>query len=243
MSEITTDASTQDEALQTAQPPVDEQPAEAITVTSEPTSPTEAPEGDEPDEPVDTDTSDDDGDLSDEQILAWAGKKGLDLSTPEGQAKALRSMRASEKKMHQATSSASELANQVGQESVDPDATAAEQALHMATQLRNAETIRNWKAQNNISAEEDVAMGNYAKENPETAQLLTQGLITLDQFRAMSRATTVDTAAAKAAGKKEALEDLATKQGAGSVAGGATSVSTSLPKTDAISDVWDNDND
>lgn len=237
----TTDAATQDEALVDptveAQPPEAEQPAEAVTTDSEPIS-TETT-----DEPASTDTSEDDDQLTPEQLQEWAGKKGIDLSTPEGQAKALKSLRSAEKKMHQATSQASELATKVSASPVDPDASEAQKALHIATQLQNAQVINTWKASNNISQAEDAAMGKYATENPQTAQLLTQGLITLDEFRAIAGSTQqVDTAAIKESGKKEALESLANKQRATAVAGNA-SRAASPAKTDAVADVWSNDND
>ena len=172
--DTTTDVATQEEAPITAQPPV-EQPAEADTPVSEPPTP-DAPDGEEePDEPAPTDTSDDLDELSDEQVLEWAAKKGLDLSTPEGQAKALRSFRTAEKKMHQATTQASELANKVSGDGVDPNATEAQRALHIATQLQNAQIIKTWAAANNVSAEEDLAMGKYAQDNPDTAALLREG--------------------------------------------------------------------
>jgi len=236
--DTTTDAATQEEAPITAQPPV-EQPAEADTPVSEPPTP-DAPDGEEePEEPAPADTSDDLDELSDEQILEWATKKGLDLSTPEGQAKALRSFRTAEKKMHQATTQASELANRVSDDGVDPNATEAQRALHIATQLQNAQIIKSWAAANNVSAEEDLAMGKYAQDNPDTAALLREGRITLDQFRAMAgTAPRVDEAAIKAKGKKEALESIATKQGAGAVASAATGTQPPA-KVDPITAAWD----
>lgn len=238
--DTTTDAATQEEALNSAQPPAAEQPAEADTPISEPPT-TDEPDGEQPpEEPATADTSEDEPDeLTDEQILDWAGKKGLDLSTPEGQAKALRSFRTAEKKMHQATTQASELASKVSDDTIDPNATDAQRALHIATQLQNANVIRQWTSANKIGAAEDAALGKYAVDNPETAALLREGRITLDQFRAMAgTAPREDAAAAKAAGKKEALESIASKQGAGSVTSAATG-SQPPAKVDPIATVWD----
>ena len=213
MDETTTDAATQDPGVvPTTQP--EEQPAEAVLATPSEPTPTDPPT----EEPAVADNSDVDEDPS-----AYWSKKGIDITTPEGQAQAAKSYREAEKAMHEKGQRASELERQIStQATVDPDASEAQRALAIATQLQNKAVIETWKVQNNISAEEDKAMGAYAKANPQTAELLTSGLLTLDEFRAIAvPAKPVDTTAIKKQGGQEALESLANKQRATAVAGNA----------------------
>jgi len=181
----------------------------------------ETPEASE-DEPEQSDTS------AEEDLSDWAAKKGIDLSTPEGQAKALKSMRESEKSFHAKAQQASELEKQLTNPVSDPDASQAEQALAIATQLQNEKVIRNWKEANNVTPEEDAAMGEYAKSNPRAAELLTNGLLTLDEFRAIAvPAQKIDKDSIRKEGGQEALKKLANKQLATAVKGGASSAQTS----------------
>jgi len=184
-----------------------------------------------------TDTSNDEPDLSDtsaeEDLSEWASKKGIDLSTPEGQAKALKSMRESEKAFHAKAQQASELEKNLTQSTIDPDATKAEQALAIANQLQNEKIIREWKETNNVTSDEDVAMGEYAKANPRAAKLLMAGELTLDEFRAIAvPAQKIDREAIRKEGGQEALQTLANKQRATAVKGSASSAgnSTSISK-------------
>jgi len=215
----TTDAPVQDEGAITAQPPVEQQ-AEAETPVQEPTDTSTQ-------EPAEADNSAED-DLSD-----YWNKKGIDITTPEGQAQAAKSYREAEKAMHQKSQQASELEKQINGPTVDPDASRADQAYAIAQQLQNEKVIREWKESNNVTKEEDDAMGEYAKANPRTAELLVNGQLTLDEFRAIAvPGQKVDTSAIKQEGGQEALEKLANKQRATAVQGNASSSTpaTSLNK-------------
>jgi hypothetical protein len=220
MEESTIDAATQDPGVvPTTQP--EEQPAETVQTASE--SPETTTESTDQETVEETTTSEDDFDYD-----AWLKKKGIDPSTPEGRVQVAKSWREMEKKMHSTTQTASELEKQIStQATVDPDASEAQRALAIATQLQNKAVIETWKAQNNISHEEDKAMGAYAKANPKTAELLTSGLLTLDEFRAIAvPAKPVDTTAIKKQGGQEALEKLANKQRATQPIGGAATPSS-----------------
>lgn len=219
MEESTIDAATQEPGVvPTTQP--EEQPAETVQTASESSETTDQPSTDETGPAP---ASSDEDDLAD----YWT-KKGIDITTPEGQAQAAKSYREAEKLMHSKAQQASELEKQIStQTTVDPDASEAQRALAIATQLQNKAVIETWKAQNNISHEEDVAMGAYAKANPKTAELLTSGLLTLDEFRAIAvPAKPVDTTAIKKQGGQEALEKLANKQRATQPIGGAATPSS-----------------
>jgi len=190
-------------------------------------------------------STDDEPELSDtsteEDLSEWASKKGIDLSTPEGQAKALKSMRESEKAFHAKAQQASELEKNLSSTQFDPDASRAEQAYAIAQQLQNEKIIREWKDTNNVTKEEDAAMGEYAKANPRAAQLLMDGQLTLDEFRAIAvPAQGVDKDAIRKAGGKEALETLANKQRATAVKGSASSTQSNTALTkDNVSQWYD----
>lgn len=234
MDESTTDATVQEQAQVTAQP--EEQHAEADTTpTSEPTPTTTDEQSTQ--EPARPDNSDDD--LSD-----WAAKKGYDFSTPEGQAKALKSMREAEKAMHQATQRSSELEKQLGstpyaQVSDDPT---AQRALEAAEGVKLQLEVERWKNANSVSPEQDIAIGEYLAKHQDKAFMLKNGYLSLDDVAAMSGVLRQDPTALKEAGKKEAMEELASKQHSKSptarATNGAPSTSTS---EDAIMDVLTSD--
>ncbi|MBM4644771.1 hypothetical protein GS464_29600 [Rhodococcus hoagii] len=232
MDESTTDVVAQDQAqVITAQ--LEEQPAEAETTpTSEPT-PTQ-PQTDAPmDEPVSTDNPTEGEEFN--SVEFWS-KKGIDITTPEGQAKAAKSYSEAEKRMHQSTQRSSELEKQVKaapseQYSSDPT---AQKAMEMATAAQQALEITNWKQANQITPEQDEKMGQYLVENQDKAYLLRNGYLSLDDIRAMSGVDTVDSTAIKQQGGKEALEQLANKQRTTAPRGAA--VQTTQPKSDPIMD-------
>lgn len=173
------------------------------------------------DEPTPVDNS------AEEDLSEWASKKGIDLSTEEGQAKALKSMRESEKAFHAKAQQASELERSLTAPQIDSNATDAQQALAIASQLQNEKIIREWKDSNNVTPDEDNAMGEYAKANPRAAQLLMDGQLTLDEFRAIAvPAQKIDREAIRKEGGQEALQKLANKQLATAVKGGASSNQT-----------------
>lgn len=176
---------------------------------------------------------------TEEDISDWASKKGIDLSTPEGQAKALKSMRESEKSFHSKAQEASNLAKQISTTQVDPDATTADRALAIANDLNNQQIIRTWISNNNVPTSDIAAMKEYGEANPQADALLNNGLITLDQYRAMAVSLRpVDTEAIKKQGGKEALSDLANRQRATAVKGSASSAASSTTLTRANVDQW-----
>lgn len=202
--------------------PVGQDDSAAVTTTDDSTTPSnEEPDQTNSNTSVNSDNSTDD-DLSD----YWQ-KKGIDISTPEGQAQAAKSYREAERAMHQKSQQASDLEKQLNTSTVDPDASRAEQAFALAQQLQNEKIIREWKDTNNVTPQEDKAMGEYAKANPRAAELLMNGSLTLDEFRAIAvPAKPVDTSAIKQEGGQEALEKLANKQRATAVQGNAVSSTT-----------------
>lgn len=227
MEETTTDAATQDEALQ-AQPPVDEQPAEAVTTAdSEPQQTTDT-ETESDEATADTETPSDDEDISE-----WASKKGIDLSTPEGQQKALKSMREAEKAFHTKAQQASELEKQVQGQTAET----SDERLARMEMILNAKTF---KEQRGITPEQDEAMGTYLTQNPDKLQLVKYGFMTFDDVFALSGAGSVDADSLKKQGRDEALQDLSTRQRASSVKGSA-SAQSAPPAKDPLTVLWETD--
>jgi hypothetical protein len=211
MEETTTDAASQDTGVEeTTQP--DETQAEAVTTAdSEPTQPEQ--EETVEDEPAEADTPDDDEDLSD----YWA-KKGIDISTPEGQAKAAKSYREAEKAMHSKSQEASNLKKSLG----DQPATNEDERIR---KLELGLAVNDWKSEKGITKAQDDAMGEYLVSNPQKNMALQYGILTLDDIYAMSGAYKVgqaDPATIKSQGKTEALRQLANKQQAVSPKGSAS---------------------
>lgn len=216
MDESTTDAPVQEQAA--LQPQPEEQHAEAETTpTSEPTN-TNDEQQEATDEPEQSDNSEDD-------LADWAAKKGYDFSTPEGQAKALKSMREAESRMHQATQRSSELEKQLQSsdfEQVSNDPT-AQAALEKAASVELAYTIKEWKRDNGITPDQDAAIGQYLQANQDKAYMLKNGYLSIDDVAAISGALKQDPTVFKAEGKRAALEDLRDKQRTTSPSGAATS--------------------
>lgn len=201
MDETTTEAALQDKQAQDAQPV--EQSAEAVTTT-----PSEPPATDQ-DSEAPAATADNADELSD----FWA-KKGIDISTPEGQAKAAKSYAEAERAMHAKSQQASELQKQMAsqpieQQSQDP---MVQEALERAARAETATLVSQWKSEKGITPEQDQAIGKYVEANPDKGFLLKNGYLTLDDIYAMSGVGHRDTAAIEAQGGRKALEQLANKQ-------------------------------
>lgn len=212
MEESTTDAATQDTGAEYAQP--EELQAEAVTTDSESIDTTDQNDAGETAEEATT-SNDDPADY-------WA-KKGIDITTPEGQAKAAKSYQEAEKAMHNKAQQASELSKQINSQPllVDTDNELVRQALEKSSQLETTLTVQAWKASNNITPEQDAALGEYVTSNPDKALLLKNGYLTLDDIYKMSGVGAVDTTEAKKQGGQEALQQLANKQRASAVQGNA----------------------
>ena len=227
--ETTTNADLQDTQAQDAQPV--EQPAEAVTTPpSEPTTTTNDGQP-EADEPAPADNSQE----STDPTAFWA-KKGIDITTPEGLAKATQSYSEAEKRMHQTAQRSSELEKQLEtapaeQVSNDP---IAQKAYEEAKGVRLELQVERWKSSNQVTPEQDAAIGTYLSEHQDKAYMLKNGYLTLDDVAAMSGALKQDTEALKSAGKKEALENLATKQRSTAPSGGAST--SAQAKSDPIMD-------
>jgi hypothetical protein len=218
MTDTTTEAATQDDLGGAPAPQPVEQPAEAVTPPVEPTSTPPAP--DEPAAPA-TENSDDD-------LTDYWSKKGIDISTPEGQAQAAKSYREAEKSLTQNAQRASELEKQINAQpaaevTTDP---AVQEAIDRAARVETTLEVERWKAANNITPEQDAAVGQYLVDNPQKAWLVKNGHLSLDDVYAMSGVGKTDPAALKKEGGQEALQTLADKQLATAPTGSAA---TSAP--------------
>lgn len=232
MDESTTEASTQEQATYESQP--EEQHAEAeYTPTSEPTDTND--EAEATSEPEQSDNSQE----STDPAAFWA-KKGIDITTPEGLAKATQSYSEAEKRMHQTAQKSSELEKQLSsapaeQVSNDP---VAQQAYDEAKSVRLELQVERWKSSNNVTPEQDAAIGQYLQTNTDKAYMLKNGYLTLDDVAAMSGAMKQNTEAIKSQGSRETLEKLANKQTASAVTGNASTSAPSAALTKANADSW-----
>ncbi len=216
--ETTTEPATQEPGVEpTTQP--EEQPGAAVTTPEpEPTPTTEPEEPTDPAGPAPADNPDDD-------IAAWAASKGIDLSTPEGQAKALKSMREADKKMHEATGQASSLRKQIEESPATDEGQRMQrlETLYLTTQ---------WMTDNQITPEQNTKMGEYLAADPIKTEMVKQGLLSLDEVFVLSGASQQNPAAIKQQGGQEALERLANKQRATAPQGSA--MTHEVPKDDPI---------
>lgn len=243
--ETTTNAATQDEA-QTAQPPVSEQTAEAVQDTDqgEPTTTDQTDEGQsEPDQALaaEADNSDD---LSD----YWA-KKGIDITTPEGQAQAAKSYREAEKKMHQTTQQASELEKQMREQPVNVNAD-DELTRNLATeviQMKRRDAIREFRDTSGIKPEQEQAFSDFLVKDAEQAalngtyskrDLINAGVLSLSDAFTLSGIGAADRETIEKQGGQKALEQLANKQRAAAVTGSAVNTTPPAALSKENVDQW-----
>ena len=229
MDESTTNPDAQyDEALEA-------QPVEALDAAANTDSESiETTDQTESEESAEATTSDDE-DNSD----YWA-KKGIDINTAEGQAKAAKIYRDAEKALTQKAQQASELTKQINGQplAVDTDNDLVRQALEKSSQLETTLTVNQWKAEKNITPEQDVALGQYLVSNPDKAWLLKNGHLNLDDIHAMSGVGKVDTSQVKKQGGQEALQNLANKQRVSAVSGNAVNSTPPTGLTAANAEAW-----
>lgn len=204
MTETTTDAATQDPGVaafeQATQP--DEQPAEAVTTPDSESTPTQ------------TESSPEAAPAESDDITDFLQAKGIDLSTPEGQRKLAQSYREAEKAMHKTRQEASELAKQFKGEPVDVDTDneLLAQLVERDVQRDRAEAVDAFIRETGITPDQDLAMGQWLEANPKKKALVLNGELSLKEAFDLSGVGKSDPTVLKEQGKKEALENLASKQ-------------------------------
>lgn len=224
MTETTTDASVQDQATTVSQP--EEQHAEAVTTpVSESTTPPESPAEEAAQAAA----------KPDEHIEFWS-KKGIDVTTPDGLAKATKSYQEAEQAMHRKNQEASELAKklQTAPVDVDTDNELLRQVVERDVQRERKEAVTDFIRDNGITPEQDIALGKWLEENPAKTEAVLGGGLTLEEAYKLSGVGDKSPDELKAQGGKEALESLATKQRATSPKGSATT--STPPASDPIMD-------
>ena len=231
MDESTTNDVPQDVGAEIAQPNTEDYTA-AETTDSEQNETTNQPEANETGETSTTSDVEDPADY-------WA-KKGIDISTPEGLAKATKSYQEAQKSMTQKAQQASELAKRINEQplEVDTDNELVRQALEKSNALETTLAVKEWKEAKNITPEQDLALGKYVTENPNKAYLLRNGMLTLDDIYNMSGVGAVDTSEARKQGGVEALQNLSSRQRANAVTGNAVNSAPSAALTSANADAW-----
>lgn len=230
MDESTTDAPVQDQATYESQP--EEQHAEAEnTPTSEPTN-TNDEQSQGTDEPAQTENSDDD-------LADYWSKKGIDISTPEGQRAAAKSYREAEKAMHQNAQRSSELEKQLTSQppevSTDPY---VQQLANEVFELKTQQVARDFIRENKLSTEQTREFAQWFEQNPQQQALVDNGWLTVDQAYKLSGLGDKSTEAIKSQGSRETLEKLANKQTASAVSGNAVTSAPPAALTKANADSW-----
>jgi hypothetical protein len=215
------EAATQEPGVVTTQP--DEQIAEAVTTPEEPQSTTPTTE-----EPAPADNS------AEEDHAAWLASKGIDLSTPEGQAKAAKSWREAEKAMTQKSQAASELAKklQANPVSVNTDNPLVQELAQEVVSMKRQQNVAQFASSVNLTSDQEAKMAEYLTANPNKIELVNAGYMTLNEVYQLSGANSSDPGTIKKQGGQEALEKLANKQRATAPVGNATTQAT--PPVDPI---------
>lgn len=230
MTETTTPEAPVTEApVETPVEPIEQQPEEAVTTTTEPT-PTDPPtEG-----PAPADNPEED-DLSD----YWS-KKGIDISTPEGQAKAAKSYREAEQAMHRKNQEASELSKQLTDQPVhvDSDDPLVQQLANKVVTLERSQNVAKFVDNVKLTSAQEQVMSEYLTQNPQKVQMVNAGLMSLEDVYTLSGAGKEDPTSLKQAGRAEAIQELADKQRATAASGSASAGSTSTSVTAENFDVW-----
>lgn len=205
----TTDVVTQESGAENAQPV--EQQTEAVSQTDLETT----NDNDQSTESVEAPTDD----ASQAEQDVWA-KKGIDITTAEGQAKAAKMYADAQKALTQKAQKASELEKQL----TTPSGYDDDRIIALETKY----AVRDFFDANPEAKALESEMAKYIVENGKS-ELVKAGYLTLDEVHAIVAAKSVDHSQLKAEGRKEGLQELANKQRATAVSGNAVS-STPAPK-------------
>lgn len=231
MEETTTDADLQDTQAQDAQPV--EQPAEAVTTAdSEPQQPEQ--EDATPEAPAEQ------ADNADDLTDYWA-KKGIDITTPEGQAAAAKSYREAEQALSRKAQEASQLKKSLVDQpvTVDSDNPLVQSLAEEVVTMKRQALIDTFTSKVNMTSEQEAQFAKYIIDTNK-ADLINGGYLTLEEAYKLSGVGSVDPSTYKSQGKKEALQTLANKQTATAPKGNATTMAPP-PQGDPILDVLRSD--
>jgi len=208
-----TPAAQDDGVVTTTEPTSAETTTEAVTTTAEPSTTT-------------TETSE----PSNDDDNSWLQNKGIDLSTPEGQAKAIKSWREAEKAMHQSTAKASELEKTLTTQPdppLDANGNAADPMTQLAMKVQAMETaqaVNNFFISNPDAKALEGAMTKIVTDNPTIGELVKNGYLNIGQLYAMAKGSDASLEdRLKKDGGHEALEEVAKRQRGSAVQGKATS--------------------
>lgn len=227
MTETTTDADLQGTQAQDAQPV--EQPAEAVTTAdSEPQQPEQ--EDATPEAPAEQ------ADNADDLTDYWA-KKGIDITTPEGQAAAAKSYREAEQALSRKAQEASQLKKSLVDQpvTVDSDNPLVQSLAEEVVTMKRQAMIDSFTSKVNMTSEQEAEFAKYIIDTNK-ADLINGGHLTLEEAYKLSGVGSVDPSTYKSQGKKEALQTLANKQTATAPKGSATT-NAAPQKGDPILDV------
>lgn len=193
---------------------------------------------------------------SQEDNLAWLQKKGVDLSTPEGQARAIKSWQEAEKLMHQSTAKASELQKALGTEQPiqnNPMDVPEELMQHPVigklvdeiNALKQGQSsmgvvtkVNDYFAEHPEAKELETQMTEIVNSRPEIGELVRSGYLSMEDLHAMAQGSGSAVEQARSQGGKEALQQLADTQQAKAIRGNATATTFSATVTRENFDSW-----
>ena len=216
----TTDVVTQDSGAEIAQPV--EQQTEAVQTTD-----LEQPTNDQSSDSTEAPTDD----VSQEQDV-WA-KKGIDISTAEGQAKAAKMYADAQKALTQKAQKASELEKQLSAPTDEYD-------NDRVARLEVIMKTRDFFDSNPEAKELEAEMAAYINSDPTGTkrELVKAGYLSLEEVHAIVSANPNRTTELKAEGRKEGLQELANKQRATAVNGSAVNKAPAPSLSRANAESW-----
>jgi hypothetical protein len=218
------------DVLDTSAQPNDVQPTEAVQSTEEPSA-----QNPSPNEPAANPADNSDDDLSD----YWS-KKGIDISTPEGQVAAAKSYREAEKAMHRKGQEASELSKQLTEAPVivNSEDELVKQLANEVVTMKRAQSVNEFKESVSLTAEQERKMADYLTENPDKVQLVNGGYMSLKEVYTLSGANAPDAEALKKQGEQAALQELATRQRTTAIQGAASTPTSAIQVTSGNVEEW-----
>lgn len=222
--------------------------SEQVSDTTAAPEPAEPTSSNDAQEPAAEENADNSGGQDNEfaSLKEWADKKGYDLTTEDGQARAWKSLREAEKRMHESTAKASQLEKTLttaepaqGEATDGTDDTVGQLAAEVQN-LKMTQNVNMFFAQNPDAKALEATMSEIVTQRPEVGQLVRAGYLSVADLYNLARGSdTSHDERLKADGGREALEKVASKQQAKAFVGTATTSDMSVSKPDPFLESFD----
>jgi hypothetical protein len=175
--------------------------------------------------------------VDDDKLKAWAGSKGIDLDSPSA-IKAAKIAMDSQAEFQRKAQKASELEKSIvgSSEKVTGQPAAADDIGRLQSTVNNLlikDQVNTFFSRDDVDKSMRPKMAGMVKSDPNLGALVEQGYLSLERLYDMARGA--DSERVRAEGAQKALQQLANKQTAKAVPGGATTSSFSVSgKKDAF---------